>query len=199
MSARYPAPPSGTPATGHHGVAVHIAIDIDSTLHDHWPLVAAAAKRRFGVELPYEEQVPGTASRLSDEQLIVCIEDTHTDEAIAGARPYPHAVETINRWHEAGHPIAILTHRAERSLAATRRWLDDIGLHHDGLWAAVDKVARSRELGVDLLIDDIPDTLLRALDAGLRAATLRHPWNEHLCGTSDVICAADWRELARVV
>ena len=178
---------------------MRIAIDIDSTLHHHWPLVAAVAKRRFGVELPYEEQFPGTARRLSEEQLIVCIEDTHTDEAIAGARPYPQAVETVNRWHDAGHSISILSHRAERSLAATRQWLDDIGLRHDGLSAAADKVERCRELGVDLLIDDIPDTLLRALDAGLRAATLRHPWNAHLCGTSGVICAADWRALARVV
>ncbi len=60
-------------------------------------------------------------------------------------------------------------------------------------------MARCRELGVELLIDDSPDTLLRALDAGLRAATLRHPWNAHLCDTSEVTCAADWRELARLV
>ena len=68
----------------------------------------------------------------------MCIEDTHSDEAIAGARPYPHAVETVNRWHDAGHSIHILSHRAARSLAATRRWLDDIGLHRDGVWATVD-------------------------------------------------------------
>ena len=178
---------------------MRIAIDIDSTLHDHWPLVAAAAKRRFGVELPYEQQHPETAVRLTEEQLRVCVEDTHTDAAIAGARPYPDAVETVNGWHDAGHSIHILSHRAERSLAATRRWLDGIGLRYDELWGGEDKVARCREIGVDLLIDDSPDTLLRALDAGLRAATLRHPWNAHLCDTSAVTCAADWRELARVV
>ena len=178
---------------------MRIAIDIDSTLHHHWPLVAAAAKRRFGVELPYEQQFASAGRRLSDEQLRVCVEDTHTDEAIAGARPYPDAVEIVNRWHDSGHSIHILSHRAERSLTATRRWLDDIGLRHDELWGGDDKVARCRELGVDLLIDDSPDTLLRALDAGIRAATLRHPWNEHLCGASQVTCAADWRELARAV
>jgi uncharacterized protein len=178
-------------------VTVRIAIDIDSTLHHHWPLVAAAAERRFGVELPYEEQYPGTARRLSEEQLRVCIEDTHSDEAIAGARPYPYAVETVNGWFDAGHSIHVLSHRAQRSLAATRRWLDDIGLRYHELWGGEDKVARCRELGVDLLIDDIPDTLLRALDAGIRAATLRHPWNVHLCDASDVVCAADWRALAR--
>jgi len=51
---------SGEPGDAGHrdhavGIPVRIAIDIDSTLHHHWPLVAAAAKRRFGVELPYEE------------------------------------------------------------------------------------------------------------------------------------------------
>ena len=178
---------------------MRIAIDIDSTLHHHWPLVAAAAKRRFGVELPYEQQFASAGRRLSEHQLRVCIADTHTDDAIAGARPYPHAVEIVNRWHDAGHSIHILSHRAERSLTATRRWLDDIGLRHDELWGGDDKVARCRELGVDLLIDDSPDTLLRALDAGIRAATLRHPWNEHLCDAPHVTCADDWRELARMV
>ena len=60
-------------------------------------------------------------------------------------------------------------------------------------------MARCREIGADLLIDDSPDTLLRALDAGIRAATLRHPWNEHLCDASPVTCATGWRALARVV
>ena len=178
---------------------MRIAIDIDSTLHHHWPLVAAAAKRRFGVDLPYEQQFPSASHRLSDEQLRACIEDTHSDEAIAGARPYPHAVETVNRWYDAGHSIHITSHRDERSLPATRRWLDDIGLRHHELSCSHDKVARCRQLGVHLLIDDSPDNLLPALDAGILAATLRHPWNEHVCGAPRVTCAADWRELYRVL
>jgi uncharacterized HAD superfamily protein len=178
---------------------VRIAIDIDSTLHHHWPLVAAAAKRRFGVELPYEQQFRWAGRRLSEEQLRVCIEDTHSDAAIAGARPYPHAVESVNRWYDSGHSIHIASHRAERSLTATRRWLEQIGLRHHELFGGDDKVARCRQIGIDLLIDDSPDTLLRAIDAGILAATLRHPWNEHVCDASRVTSAADWRELARVL
>jgi uncharacterized HAD superfamily protein len=178
---------------------VRIAIDIDSTLHHHWPLLAAAAKRRFGVELPYDEQLASAARRLSEEQLLVCIEDTHADEAIAGARPYPHAVEIVNGWHDAGHHIHITSHRAERSMTATRRWLHDIGLRHHELHGGDDKVARCRQIGIDLLIDDSPENLLGALDAGILAATLRHPWNEHLCDAPHVISAAGWRELARVL
>jgi FMN phosphatase YigB (HAD superfamily) len=175
---------------------VRIAIDIDSTLHHHWPLVAAAAKRRFGVDLPYEEQLPDTAVRLSDEQLLEAVEDTHTDAAIAAARPYPQAVETVNGWHDAGHRVEIASHRAERSIAATRRWLDDIGLRYDGLYCGADKVAHGVATGAAMLIDDSPETLLRAVDAGLLAATLRHPWNEHLRDVPEIVVADDWLGLA---
>lgn len=178
---------------------MRIAIDIDSTLHHHWPLVAAAARRRFGVELPYEQQFPTTARRLTDAQLGLCIADTHTDAAIAAARPYPHAVETVNAWRDAKHRIHVTSHRAERSVAATRRWLRAIGLRHDALFCGRDKIAYCRRAGIELLIDDTPDTLLRALDAGMLAAALRHPWNEDVCDAGRVVCAADWPQLARAL
>jgi hypothetical protein len=98
-----------------------------------------------------------------------------------------------------GHSIHITSHRGERSLTATRRWLDGIGLRHHELFCGRDKVAHSRRIGIELLIDDSPDTLLRALAAGIIAAALRHPWNEHVCDAPHVTCAADWRELARVL
>ncbi len=178
---------------------MRIAIDIDSTLHHHWPLVAAAAKRRFGVDVPYEDQVASAARVLTDEQLLLCIEDTHSDAAIAGARPYPHAVETVNGWYHAGHEIHVTSHRAERSVEATRRWLDAIGLRHQALYCGDDKVAYCRRTGIDLLIDDSPPNLLGALGAGMLAATLRHPWNQDVCAGTDVVCADDWRELAHAL
>ena len=178
---------------------MRIAIDVDSTLHHHWPLVAAAAERRFGVALPYEQQFPWAERRLNDEQLLLCIQDTHADEAIAGARPYPHAVETVNGWFDAGHFIGITTHRAERSCTATARWLEGIGLRHHDLYCGDDKIARCRELAIDLLVDDSPQILLRALDAGMLAAALRHPWNQDVCEARRAVCAADWEELGRML
>jgi uncharacterized protein len=176
---------------------MRIAIDIDSTLHHYWPLLSAAAKRRFGIELPYDRQFTWAISRLRDEQLRVCVQDTHSDAAIASAEPYPHAVETVNRWHEAGHFIHVTSHRAEGCHRATARWLDDIGLHHHELYCSYDKIGRCREIGIDVLIDDSPVNIARALEAGISAATIRHPWNADLCEEEDVICADDWPELER--
>ena len=97
---------------------MRIAIDIDSTLHHYWPLLSAAAKRRFGVDLPYDRQYTWAISRLREEQLRVCVADTHSKDAIAKAEPYPHAVETVNRWHEQGHFIHVTSHRADESRPA---------------------------------------------------------------------------------
>ena len=73
-----------------------------------------------------------------------------------------------------------------------QNWLESIGLPFDELYCSFDKVARCREIGIELLIDDSPVNLQHALDAGIRAATIVHPWNRDLCETEDVICAADW-------
>jgi|SRR4051794_3551530 uncharacterized HAD superfamily protein len=174
---------------------MRIAIDIDSTLHHYWDLLSGAAERRFGVVLPYEEQFDWGITRLKPRQLQVCIDETHSDAVIAAGEPYEGAVEAVTRWHEAGHFIHITSHRAERCHPATADWLERIGLPFDELYCSYDKVARCREIGIELLIDDSPVNLQRALDAGIRAATLVHPWNRDLCETEDVVCGDDWPEL----
>src|SRR3954471_22774842 len=73
---------------------MRIAIDIDSTLHHYWNLLSDAAQRRFGVELPYEEQLDWGITRLRPDQLRLCIEETHCDAVILAGEPYPDAVET---------------------------------------------------------------------------------------------------------
>ncbi len=175
---------------------MRIAIDIDSTLHHYWDGLSAAARRRFGIDLPYAEQVDWRISRLRPEQLRLCVEETHRDQSIAAAEPYPGAVAAVRRWHEAGHFIHVTSHRATSAHEATERWLRDIELPYDELYCSYDKLARCAEIGIDLLIDDSPVNLTGAIDRGMTVATLQHPWNSDLCEEEDVICAATWPELA---
>ena len=176
---------------------MRIAIDIDSTLHHYWDQLEAAAKRRFGVELPYAEQVQWTIDRLRPEQVKACVAETHSDEQILAAEPYAGAVDTIRAWREAGHFIHITSHRTVEAHGATGQWLDRIGLPYDELYCSWDKVARCREIGIELLIDDSPVNLLAAVEAGIDAATLEHPWNREICEDEDIVCGADWAELRR--
>lgn len=175
---------------------MRIAIDIDSTLHHYWDVLSDAARRRFGIELPYDEQLDWGITRLRPEQLQCCIDETHTDEVIMAAAPYPGAVETVNAWHTAGHFIHITSHRATDAHAGTERWLASIGLRYDDLYCSFDKIARCIEIGIDVLIDDSPINLQRALEAGITPATILHPWNADVVEEERIVHGTDWQTLA---
>ena len=172
---------------------MRLAIDIDSTLHPYWDQLSEIARRRFGIDLPYDTQYTWAIDRLEPEQLKACVEETHRAELVLAAEPYPGAVEAIRRWHEQGHFIHITSHRAVDAHPHTSEWLEQIGLPHDELYCSYDKVARCVEIGIDVLIDDSPVNLAAAIEVGITAATLEHPWNRELEGA---IIAPDWPTLA---
>jgi hypothetical protein len=176
---------------------MRIAIDIDSTLHHYWDILSEVSVRRFGIELPYAEQFTWGITRLRPEQLELCIEESHSDERILAGTPYPGAVQTVRRWHAAGHFVHVTSHRALDRHAVTGEWLERIGLPFDDLHCSYDKVSRCAELDIDLLIDDGPLNLAAAIERGIFAATIRHPWNADICEEEDVLCARDWPELER--
>jgi 5'(3')-deoxyribonucleotidase len=174
-----------------------IALDIDSTLHPYWDLLAELSELRFGVKLPYEDQHGWGITALEPDQLRSLIEETHSDDNIIGAEPYPDAVETVKAWHHEGHWIHVTSHRAGATRKATERWLDQIGMPYDDLHCSYDKVTRCVELGIDVLVDDSPVNLENATAHGITGATIVHPWNAALIGRNGVVGAHDWRELRR--
>ena len=178
---------------------MRIAIDIDSTLHHFWDVLSEVSVRRFGIELPYEEQLTWGIMRLRPEQLALCVEECHSDERIMSSAPYAGAVEAVSRWHEEGHFVHITSHRALDRQDATAQWLQRIGLPFDDLHCSYDKISRCTELQIDVLIDDGPLNLSMAIERGITAATIRHPWNRDICEEEDVICARDWPELERLL
>ena len=177
---------------------MRIAIDIDSTLHHYWDELADSAKRRFGVELPYDQQHTWKISRLRDEQLRAVIADTHSDAAIARARAVPGRGRDRQRVAR-GRPLDPHHQPPRRALPPGHEaagWPPS-ACSYDDLHCSYDKVSRCVELDIDVLIDDSPVTLGRALENGMVAATLVHPWNRELCEEeADVVCAEDWPGLA---
>jgi hypothetical protein len=178
---------------------MRIAIDVDSTLHHYWDVLSEISLRRFGVELPYEEQFTWGITRLREDQLALCIEESHSDEKILAGQPYPGAVETVRRWSGEGHFIHVTSHRSTRCAPATARWLEGLGLPFDDLCCSYDKVSRCAEIGIGLLIDDSPINIAAALERSIGAATILHPWNVELCEVEDVVAAEDWAELERLL
>ncbi|HTD58957.1 MAG TPA: hypothetical protein VK672_08695 [Solirubrobacteraceae bacterium] len=178
---------------------MRIAIDVDSTLHHYWDVLSEISQRRFGVELPYEEQFTWGITRLRPDQLALCIEESHSDVLILAGRPYPYAMETIRSWSEQGHFIHITSHRSDTCAAATAMWLTNLGFPFDDLHCSQDKVTRCVELEIDILIDDSPHNIGAAIEHGILTATILHPWNAELCEVEDVLGAKDWQELSGLV
>ena len=168
---------------------MNIAIDIDSTLHHYWDQLSAAARRRFGIALPYEDQLTWGITLLRPEQVRACVQrDARRGAPCSPPSPIP---ARSRRCAPGTRPATSSTspRTATRLPDATSAGCERIGLPYDELYCSYDKVARCREIGIDVLIDDSPENLERALDAGITAATLLHPWNRELCETEDVICA----------
>jgi hypothetical protein len=106
-------------------------------------------------------------------------------------------VEAVRRWKRAGHFIHITSHRSTEAHGATAQWLERVGLEYDELYCSYDKVSRCAEIGIDVLIDDSPVNLERAIEHGITAATILHPWNRDLVEEEDVVAADDWPTLER--
>jgi uncharacterized protein len=176
-----------------------IAIDIDSTLHHYWDLFRSVVRERYGVDLAYENQTGWGITQIPQESVREAVSETHSDENIAGAMPYPDAAETVRAWHDQGHWIHITSHRAESCSPATARWLAEAGIPFDDLHCSWDKVTRCVELGIDVLIDDSPVNLERARDEGILGATILHPWNREFEGQDGVVVANDWKELRELL
>ena len=172
-----------------------IALDIDSTLHHYWDLFEDLAMERFGVALPYAEQWTWGTDALDAEKLRALVMETHAEENVLAAEPYPHAVETVRDWHARGHWIHVTSHRADTARTATETWLDRIGMPYDDLHCSYDKVTRCVELGIHVLVDDSPVNLVHAREAGIVGATIVHPWNEPLVDQDGIVGGRDWIEL----
>jgi uncharacterized HAD superfamily protein len=172
-----------------------IALDIDSTLHHYWDLFAGVVRRRYGVDLPYEDQTGWGITTIPRDDVAQAVMETHSDENILAGEPYPGAVETVRAWHEEGHWIHITSHRAANCHTATANWLDQIQLPYHDLHCSYDKVTRCAEIGIDVLVDDSPVNLERAREVEILGATILHPWNRGFEEVDWVVTGEDWDEL----
>jgi len=121
-------------------------------------------------------------------------------ERIREREPYPGAPEVLRHLQrERGVTIHFVTraHDPETMRPHLEPWLREHFGPEVGLTVTNgDKLDILQKLGASGLIDDRPEILERAADAGLWAAARIQPWNRELVATrSDVHGFSDWREV----
>ena len=117
--------------------------------------------------------------------------------------PYPGAPEALRTLQEdSGLAIHFVT-RNEPGIVGPhlKPWLREHFGPEVGLTVTTkDKTGILRDLGAFGLVDDRPETLARAADAGLWAATMLQPWNRDIVARRpDVQGFSDWREVPDLV
>jgi hypothetical protein len=76
-----------------------------------------------------------------------------------------------------GYHITIASHRSPEHTAPTEKWLQRHGLVYDELHLS-HKKTDIYSSSTDVVVDDIPQFLERAVECGAKAVGLMFPWNE---------------------
>lgn len=153
-----------------------IVVDIDNTL---WGLAPVLYERMREVSPDLPPAVEWRAwdfwrLYVKPKTIYAILDAIHMEQEVF--RPFDDAGEFLSNLKEMGFYIVVASHRRQEALDPTVRWLHKNGLVHDQIHLSYDKTVLFNDCwGV---IDDSPETLGRARDAGIIRAGLRNPWNE---------------------
>jgi hypothetical protein len=90
--------------------------------------------------------------------------------------PYPEAQDFLISLKENGYHITIASHRSPDYRRQTEKWLNKHGLVHDELHLSYHKTQLFTEF-TDVVVDDSPHVLEKAVNKGVMATGLLFPWN----------------------
>jgi phosphoglycolate phosphatase-like HAD superfamily hydrolase len=176
--------------------------DVDSTIWDTGACVREAVLEVTG-DVP-DLEIVSTWTHVLDaygeEATTEIFDRVLSPERIREREPYPGAPEVLRRLQlERGIRVHFVTrnHDPEAIKPHLESWLKEHFGPRVGLTVTTgDKLSILRELGVFGLIDDRPEILERAADAGLWVAAKIQPWNRELVAErADVRGFSDWREV----
>ncbi len=182
-----------------------LACDVDSTVWDTGACVRAATFEVTG-EMPDPATI-FTWTHVLDtygEPATTSIFDRVFDPVrIREREPYPGAPGVLRALQkDPGVRIHFVTRNDPGIVSAyLETWLKENFGPEVGLTVTTgDKLGILRDLGAFGLVDDRPETLARAADAGLWAATKLQPWNRDLVAEKpDVHGFSDWHEVPSLI
>jgi hypothetical protein len=178
-----------------------LALDVDSTVWD-----TGARVREAVLEITGDTLDLGTVSTWThildaygEEKATEIFDRVLAPEQVRERKPYPGAAEALRHvQEELGIRIHFVTrnHDPGAMKPHLEPWLREHFGPEVGLTVTTeDKLGLVHQLGAFGLVDDRPETLARAADAGLWAVAKIQPWNrEFVALRAEVHSFCDWRE-----
>jgi 5'(3')-deoxyribonucleotidase len=177
-----------------------LACDVDSTIWNTGARVCEVVLEVTGEALDLESFSTWThlLDAYGEETTTEIFDRVLSPERIRDRELYPDAAQVLLRLQgERGVEVHFVTHGNDVIEPYLDPWLrEHFGTGVGLTVTAGDKLAVLREIRAFGMIDDRPETLERAADAGLWAAARIQPWNRELVAArADVHGFSDWREV----
>ncbi len=179
-----------------------LALDVDSTVWDTGAMVREVVLDLTGDTLDVELVSTWThiLDAYGEETATEIFDRVLAPERVCERTPYPGSARVLRYVREERSiKVHFITrnHNPEAMRPQLEPWLREHFGRGVGLTVtAGDKLAILRELGAFGLIDDRPEILERAADAGLWTAARIQPWNRELVARRADVCGfRDWREI----
>ena len=183
-----------------------LASDVDSSVWNTGARVREVVLETTGDTLDLEavNTWTGLLDAYGDQMTTEIFTRVLSPERVGEREPYPGSAEVLRRLQEErGIGVHFISRNHDPGAMAPRLepWLREHFGQGVGLTVTTaDKLDVLRELGAFGLIDDRPEILERAADAGLWAAARIQPWNRELIAARlDVHGFSDWREVPRLL
>lgn len=157
-------------------------IDIDNTLWqfcDAFYLELVKINRDFPT--PDLWTYPGFwEDYCSESDFMAAINYIHYNQASEQYQPYPEAKSFLSSLRAQGFYTILASHRLADTRYATESWLKRHELAYDELHLSLDKTILFNR--ADVVVDDIPETLKKAVEYGALGTGLLFPWNMACAG-----------------
>jgi hypothetical protein len=157
-------------------------IDIDNTLWQFSDAFYLELKRING-NFPTPDQWSNYnfwEGYCSDADFFAAINTIHHNQDSDRYLPYPESREFLSSLKENGFQVIIASHRTPETREQTEKWLARHRLPHDELHLSQDKTVLFP--GADIVVDDAPPTLEKAIQSGAVGAGLLFSWNRAYAG-----------------
>lgn len=157
-------------------------IDIDNTLwqfSDSLHLELKKIKRNFPTPDRWH-RYDIWEGHCSVDDFFATINKIHRNQDSEQYRPYPESRNFLSALREHGFHIIIASHRTPEMNRPTERWLARHGLPYDELHLSQDKSVLFPK--ADVVVDDSPLNLQKAVESGVLATGLLFPWNSAYSG-----------------
>lgn len=183
--------------------AHRLAVDFDGVLFDQVPHIIRGFQEIHGVDIsPVEswqwnlaEHPAVRQAGLTEDEVWQVFRELEVQEPIHRTEPLePYALDVMAAWQEAGHVIHIVTSRPARARKTVRLFLEHNDVPHHDLHLGVHHKTRW-----DVLIDDLPINVERAVEAGRRALLFDQPYNRDHPADDNPLRVHGWEHVEGVV